>query len=282
MTTTAAAPTTPETEAREPLAPLSRRVRRGWILEILVLAVLYFVYDALRDKVAGSATAALHHARQIIRLERDLGLLQERRVQQWVLPNHPAISFFNIWYGTIHFVMPVVALVVLYRSAPARYVRWRNTLILLSLIGLLGFWLWPLTPPRLMPSHQWVDTPAQFFNFGPQAKGNSTKAFGNLYAAMPSLHGGWSLFSTLALLPMTRRWWLRALLMAYPVTILFTIVVTGNHWILDAVGGWIALLIAYVLACAWERLVYRRPVRFRQPVVRRSRGVPIEVVADGP
>lgn len=232
-----------------------------------MLAALYLVYDWLRDQVAGSAAAALHHAHQLLRLERDLGLLQERRLQQWFLPNHPALSFFNIWYGTIHFVMPVVALVVLYRTAPARYVRWRNTLLVLVAIGLLGFWLWPLMPPRLMPSHQWVDTPAQFFNFGPQAKGNSTKDFGNLYAAMPSLHGGWSMFSTLALLPLARRWWVRALLVTYPMSILLVIVVTGNHWILDAVAGWIALAIAYAVACAWERIVYRRPVRFREPVV---------------
>jgi membrane-associated phospholipid phosphatase len=271
VTTTVRAPTTPELDRRAPLAPLSRRYRGGWIVEIVVLAICYFVYDWFRDQVAGSAGPALQHARQLVRLQRDLGLLQERRMQQWFLANHPMISFFNIWYGTIHFVMPVVALVVLYRNAPARYVRWRNTLLVLVVIGLLGFWLWPLMPPRLMPSHQWVDTPAQFFNFGPQAKGNSTKAFGNLYAAMPSLHGGWSMFSTLALLPMTRRWWVRALLIAYPASIVVAIVVTGNHWILDPVGGWIALGIAYVIACAWERVVYRRPVRLREPVVRTPR-----------
>lgn len=282
MTTTVPAPAAPAPEARAPLAPLSRRFRGGWLVEIVVLVAIYFVYDSLRDKVAGSATAALHHARQILRLERDLGLLQEHRLQQWVLPNHPAISFFNVWYGTIHFVMPVVALVVLYRQAPARYVRWRNTLLILAAIGLLGFWLWPLMPPRLMPSHEWVDTPARFFNFGPQAKGNSTKDFGNLYAAMPSLHGGWSMFSCLALLPLAKRWWLRALLIAYPISILVTIVVTGNHWILDAVGGWIALFISYLIACAWERFVYRRSVHFREPVVRRVRGSPAAAPAPTP
>ena len=46
------------------------------------------------------------------------------------------MAFWNIWYGTIHFVMPVVALVWLYRKAPARYVRWRNTLVLMLGISL--------------------------------------------------------------------------------------------------------------------------------------------------
>ena len=57
-----------------------------------------------------------------------LGLYQERRIQQWFLGADWFISFWNIYYGTIHFVAPVAALVWLYRKAPVRYVRWRNTL----------------------------------------------------------------------------------------------------------------------------------------------------------
>ena len=42
-------------------------------------------------------------------------------------------------------------------------------------------------------------------------------AFGNLYAAMPSLHVGWSTWSALALLPLVRRRWLKVLLCLYPL-----------------------------------------------------------------
>ena len=76
---------------------------------------------------------------------------------------------------------------------------------------------------------------------------------------MPSLHGGWSMFSTLALLPMTRRWWVRALLIAYPASIVVAIVVTGNHWILDAVGGWVVLALGYGAARLCERLFRLTP-----------------------
>jgi len=70
----------------------------------------------------------------------------------------------------------------------------------------------------------------------------------NQYAAMPSLHFGWSSFCCLVFLPACRRWWTKALAVAYPLLTLFAIVVTANHYFLDAVGGAVALGIAVVLA----------------------------------
>jgi membrane-associated phospholipid phosphatase len=229
---------------------------------------VYFLYDTLRDLVAGHAGPALANARQVVSVERFFGIYQEHRIQQAFLDWSPFISVWNVYYGTIHFVMPVLALVVLYRKAPARYVRWRNTLLVLLALGLVGFALYPLTPPRLMPArYDFVDTAAEYFNFGPQqriafgADGQPTEAaraaFGNLYAAMPSLHVGWATWSALALLPLVRRRWLQVLLAIYPLFTVFAIVVTGNHWLLDAVGGWVALALAYCIAALPDRLRHR-------------------------
>jgi membrane-associated phospholipid phosphatase len=231
--------------------------------------VVYFVYDWLREQASGSSADALRHAKQIVRAERFFGLYQEHRIQEAVLDWHPFISFWNFYYGTIHFVLPVVALVVMYRTAPARYVRWRTTLLFMLGFGLIGFWLYPLTPPRLMPAgYDFVDTAAEYYNCGPQqrieldADGEPTAAaraaFGNLYAAMPSLHVGWSTWTTLALFPLVRRRWLRALLVLYPVATIFGIVVTGNHWLLDALGGWAVLAAAYAAALLTEQILSRR------------------------
>jgi membrane-associated phospholipid phosphatase len=175
------------------------------------------------------------------------------------------MAFWNIYYGTIHFVMPVLALVWLYRKAPVRYVRWRNTILFMLAISIVVFWCYPLMPPRLMPARfGFVDTAAQFFNFGPQVRirigphGQPTAAavrqFGNLFAAMPSLHVGWSTWSVLAIWPLVRRRWVKVLLALYPVSIIFCIVVTANHWILDAAGGWIVLGLGYLGARGLEEL----------------------------
>jgi membrane-associated phospholipid phosphatase len=248
--------------------PASRRIRRGWILEIVAGAVIYLVYDWLRDKTVGTTSDAFRNARQVVRAEKFLGLYHERSIEQAFVSADWFMAFWNIYYGTIHFVMPVIALVWMYRKAPVRYVRWRNTIVLMLGFSLLAFWLYPLMPPRLMPSsYGFVDAAAQFFNFGPQVHvhlgpdGQPTAAavhaFGNLYAAMPSLHVGWSTWCLLALWPLVRRPWAKVLLALYPVSIFFCIVVTANHWILDAVGGWVVLALGFLGALGIERVQAR-------------------------
>jgi PAP2 superfamily len=252
--------------------PASRRIRHGWVLEIVVGTAIYVAYDWLRDRTTGTSAAAYRHALQIVDAEKFLGLYHEYSIQQAFVRADWFMAFWNIYYGTIHFVMPVVALVWLYRKAPVRYVRWRNTIVFMLTFSIIAFWLYPLMPPRLMPHrYGFVDAAAAFFNFGPQvqvhigADGQPTAAavreFGNLFAAMPSLHVGWSTWSVLAIWPLVRRPWAKALLALYPVSIIFCIVVTANHWILDAVGGWVVLGLGYLCACGLEGVLTRRRVR---------------------
>ena len=99
-------------------------------------------------------------------------------------------------------------------------------------------------------------------NLGPRYKldfepnGNPTKAtldqYANPYAAMPSFHVGWSTFSALAIWPMLRRRWMKVLVFAYLGTVIFCIVVTGNHWLLDVPGGWAIVGLGYAAAAALE------------------------------
>jgi hypothetical protein len=247
---------------RAPVRPWTRRVRYGWLIEAGLGVAIYFLYDDVRERVAGSAHLALANARDLIRWEKALGLYQELRIQRAFIDWGPFLSFWNIYYGTIHFVMPVVALVLLWRRAPERYIVWRNILLLMLVIGLALFWVYPLMPPRLMTGRGFVDTAAEFFNFGPQQRvvlvhgvptAASTAAFGNLFAAMPSFHAGWSMWSALAVLPVLRSRWAKALVVVDVVFTLFAIVVTANHWILDAVGGWAVLALSWALVTVYER-----------------------------
>jgi membrane-associated phospholipid phosphatase len=229
--------------------PRSKDVRFGWVLEIIGVRALMTLYDWLRDQIHGSPSDAFRHAVDVIDLERVLGIYHEETIQEWFLPYRWFIGFWNIFYGSIHFVMPIVVLVWLYVKAPVRYVRWRNTALCMLGLGLLGFWLYPLMPPRLLPaSYGFVDTRLEFFGLGKPAV---TAAADNLYAAMPSLHIGWSTWVAIAAWPLVRRPWAKTLLVLYPIATLFGTVVTGNHYVLDAVGGWIALGLAYLLAAPW-------------------------------
>ena len=150
----------------------SRRIRHGWILELLAGTGIYLVYDWLRDKTTGTGAAAYRHALQIVDAEKFLGLYHEYSIQQAFLHADWFMAFWNIYYGTIHFVMPVVALVWLYRKAPVRYVRWRNTMVLHARD--LASWCSGSTRScrrGSCPTASDSSTPPRdYFNFGPQVR----------------------------------------------------------------------------------------------------------------
>jgi hypothetical protein len=105
-------------------------------------------------------------------------------------------------------------------------------------------------PPRLMPArYGFVDTASRFGGMGPFDSG-SMKDVENLYAAMPSLHIGWSVFSAAAVSEVATRRWMKVAAFGYPMATLFAISVTANHWLLDAAGG-VLVLAAGVLLSAW-------------------------------
>ena len=256
-----------QVEARgdtRPILPLTKRFRFGWIAEAAGFGAIYLVYDRLREQATGTFGVALRNAKDIVAAEKFLGIYWEHGVQQAFVNVDWFMAFWNIYYGTVHFIMPPIALIWMYRKAPERYVRFRNTLVIMFGLACIVFAVYPLNPPRLMPDppYKFVDTAADYFNFGPQFKakvdadGNPTpetiKQFGNPFAAMPSFHVGWSTWSVLAIWPLVRKRWKRALLIVYLLSVIFCIVVTGNHWLLDAVGGWIVVALGYAGALGVE------------------------------
>jgi membrane-associated phospholipid phosphatase len=253
--------TTAEMEGDGP----SARGGLRWWKEVLTALVFYFVYSAIRN-TQGSAsvsdTLAFRNARRIIRWEELLGMYHEEAIQDAVIGGGRLLmSFWNLFYGTFHFVVTIAVLVVLFRKAPERYRRWRNVLAATTALALVGFAFYPLMPPRLLPpSYGYVDSLEAFgslWSFDSAAM----QKLSNQYAAMPSLHFAWAFWCALALLPVLRRVWSRALIALYPVLTLFAIVVTGNHFWLDAAGGALAvaggMLYAALVARAGPRLFRR-------------------------
>jgi hypothetical protein len=124
----------------------------------------------------------------------------------------------------------------LYVRRPGDY-RWaRSALGFATLIALVGFWLFPLAPPRLMPGLGMIDTVHGVQDFSKPDYGTLT-ALTNQYAAMPSLHFGWSLWCGVVIAVLAPKWWMKALGLLHPLFTVSAIVATGNHWVLDAVGG---------------------------------------------
>jgi hypothetical protein len=231
-----------------------------WWREVLYVAAFYAVYSIVRN-TQGSATVsearALRNALRVVDLERLLGIYREEAIQQAFLGWRLFVEFWNLFYGTFHFVVTVVALVLLFRRFPERYRRWRDTLAATTAIALIGFAFYPLMPPRLLPvTFGYVDTLRVFGSLWSFDSGTMSR-ISNQYAAMPSLHFAWATWCACVLWPMSRSKWVRGLIVAYPALTLFAIVVTANHFILDAAGGATALAlgaaIGFPLAAYTER-----------------------------
>jgi hypothetical protein len=234
-------------------------VKLRWWREVLYVVAFYAVYSFIRNAGTGQdhVTQAFHHAQHVIRIERVVGLYHEETIQEWFLGWHGFIRFWDIYYGSFHFIVTAGALVWCFRVRPDRYPLWRNTLAATTALALIGYAFYPLMPPRLLPhSYGFVDTLARYGGLWSFDSG-TMKAVSNQYAAMPSMHAGWSMWCVLVLWPATEgRRWARVLLCLYPVATLFAIVVTANHFWLDALGGAAALAAGYAVASAatsWAR-----------------------------
>ena len=232
-----------------------------WWREALYMLAFYAVYTAVRD-TQGSAgrgqtapsTTALRHAHDIINIERHLWLFHEHQVQHWFVSHLSSgtprfFEFWDLWYGTTHFVITLAVVIWLFRGQRSRYPYWRNTLAITTALALVGFALFPLMPPRLLPypTYGFVDTLARYGGSWSFDSGAMTKV-SNQFAAMPSLHIGWSTWCAAALYPACPRWWSKVLAVGYPLVTLFCIVVTANHYFVDAVGGVVILGLGMLLA----------------------------------
>lgn len=226
-----------------PLVPFLRRVisRPNLLFELLLIRVTYDVYARIRLAAAGGSNSAgrvtaEEHGEEIHSIERALNI----DIEHWA--NHAVVKvdwlrgFFDFYYESFHFGVPLAILAVLYWRRPVDY-RWARTAIgFATVFALVGFWLYPLAPPRLMPGLGFIDTVHGPQDFTRPDYGTLTELT-NQYAAMPSLHFGWSLWCGLVILILAPRWWMKALGLLHPLFTVSAIVVTGNHWVLDAVGG---------------------------------------------
>jgi hypothetical protein len=221
-----------------------------WWIEIAVVLSFYAVYTTIRNSNEGTDATALRNAEHVIDVQQRLGFFWEPTLQEWALHFTPLIIALNYFYGSLHFIATAGVMTFLYKRHTDRYPLWRNTLAVTTLIGLIGFITFPLMPPRLLPEHLgygFVDTLDKYPTFWSFKSGAVAKV-SNQYAAMPSLHTAWATWVAVAGAPLVRRRWLAGLLWAYPVVTVTAIVLTGNHYLLDAIGGWAALAVGYVTA----------------------------------
>ncbi|MGW0605571.1 phosphatase PAP2 family protein [Streptomyces sp. NPDC002644] len=233
---------------------LLRRVRtprrpRIWF-EILLIGASYWTYSLIRNAVPEQKAEALRNADWLWDVENRLGIAVEETVNQAVNSVEWLIVGMNYYYATLHFAVTLGVLVWLFRSRPLLYSGARTVLFATTAVALVGYYLFPLAPPRLMNGSMFVDTVLVHGTWGSMASGD-LKHMSNQYAAMPSMHIGWSVWSGLTIYALARVPWARVLALLYPLATLVVIVATANHFWLDAVGGLLCLAFGWTVARAW-------------------------------
>lgn len=243
-------------------------VRLPWWRELVFLGLVYLLYSVIRNAAPSHVGRAQLNATTILDLEGSLGLDVERSLNlrvghlEWLAV--PA----NYYYATMHFAVTLAVLVWLYRRRPHAYRTARGVLLAMTLLALIGYWLYPLAPPRLMPGGGFVDTVRIWGTWGVAASEPVTSA-SNQYAAMPSMHVGWALWCGVVVARNVRRPAFQTLGLLYPAVTLLVVVVTGNHFVLDAAGA----VVAFAVAVAAVRGMRTR---------RRERELPVGAAGQGP
>ncbi|KAK0656186.1 PAP2 superfamily-domain-containing protein [Cercophora newfieldiana] len=245
---------------------------------------------------ASTVDTAREHALKVVHLEQSLGIFIETDIQQWFLGHPVLMRWTNRAYSFIHIPGTILFLIVLFYTTTTRpkrnlveqshggsaslknwktmigpfgpniYERRRRTMAMCNLLAFIVFTFWPCMPPRLLSADNYTGehaAEAKSFGFVDTVHGVdgdssvwTTNRFCNQYAAMPSLHFGYSFFIglTIATVPLRKSGWMGwrriAIVctgMLYPGVILTAIVATANHFILDAVAGAAACLLAWNL-----------------------------------
>lgn len=251
------------------LATPSLPARRfAWVRELIIVIGFYNVYQVVRGQAdVGARARAFRNARWIVDAERATHLFVEHSIQQAAVSTRWVVTFANTYYGTVHFAATGGILLWLFFRRHHHYRRMRNTLAATTLLGLVTFLSFPLAPPRMLPCNNSIPAAGQ----GPITLGECfvdtlhtaggvwsyespiAKAIANQFAAMPSLHFGWSLWCAVALVSYARTRTVRALGVAHTSITLFAIVITANHYLFDAVGGALVFLTGRFVATTLER-----------------------------
>lgn len=221
-------------------------------IEVLLILGAFFMYFLVRGFTEGSPEAAHENANRVLELEENLGFAWEVAWQGYITDSHTLVTFVNWIYMWGHWPFIAVVAAWLLFWHPREYRLLRNAFLVSGGIGLLIFASFPVAPPRFLDMGL-VDTVTAHSK---SYRVLQPPALVNQYAAVPSLHFGWNLLVGITLIRVAHSPLVRVLGVLSPIAMFFAIVLTGNHFIVDAVAGGLVAL-AGLSAAFW--LHYREP-----------------------
>lgn len=239
-----------------------RVLPRGWTDLLRQLALFlgaYALYNVVRALVHGGAYVPGYKpfgdAMRIIDLERLLHVFVEPSIQSWVLGKHWLMDIADWTYLNAHDFLTLAVLLFIYLRRNESFYVVRNTFMIAMGIALVGYWLYPTAPPRLLPEWGFTDSVSQFLvGSTGHIEDGPGKALLNLYAAVPSMHVCFAVMIGCTMVRLVRHWPAKVAWALYPVWITFVVVATGNHFLTDVFLGAVTAGVSMWLA---ERLLAR-------------------------
>jgi membrane-associated phospholipid phosphatase len=241
---------------------VGRRLPHGWRdfwLQFAVFWTFNLAYEASRGLSDGARDVALANGRHVIAAERALGIYWEHAIQDWALRAPGLVlDIANQTYFNCQFTISFAFMLWVYFRRNHAFYFVRNTILFADFIGLAGYLAIPTAPPRFLGFVDTLETSTVNHQSG------IVETFANKYAAMPSLHTAYALTLGVTGALVCRRVAFRLIWILYPGLVVFSIVATGNHFLLDAVAGACVAAFAGTLSLAVAR--GRTPRRGRPPV----------------
>jgi membrane-associated phospholipid phosphatase len=233
-----------------------RRRTSRLVIEWSPFIAVLFIYDRLR----GYADGLLFHAREVPQIKIEAAIFGRPIPTVWLQGHlwHGAGDLrwwdYATWFIYLtHFFATLIVAAVLWRWAHDRFVRFATMVCVLSLAGFATYVLFPAVPPWLAARHGSIGsanrTIAIVWHHVPIAHFGSLfekgQTYANNVAAMPSLHAAFSLLIVMYIWRLVPRWW-RPLLALYPPAMAFSLVYTGEHYVVDCVAGWAYAVATFV------------------------------------
>ena len=232
------------------------RALRDWS----VLAVLFVAYDYSRGAADWFGMPLQIDAPIIIDRALFPGDVPTVELQARLGPFHGQRwweAALAITYVT-HFVVPYAVTAFLWLRDGSRWRAWLAQFTAVTSAGLAGFILLPTMPPWLASLNGHLDEVQGVATRGwrllnldiAQTLIDKGHAEVNLLAAFPSLHAAYPALIAAFFWPQLGRLG-RVALVAYPLAMAMTLVISGDHYVIDIIGGW--ALVGVVVA-GWGRM----------------------------
>jgi len=250
----------------------ARVLPHGWLdalRQISLFAAAYFLYRLVRGLVETHYGAvAFAHARDLIAIERGLHVFVEPSIQAWASGSHIVMVLASWLYVNAQTTITFSALLYLYLRHNRNFYFVRNMFMIAMAIALVAYTVFPTAPPRFMPEWGFIDTVSDVTGVHISHASASSMSLFNPYAAVPSMHVAFALMIGWPLARLSRIRLVKVLWVLYPFLMAFVIVVTANHFIVDAFLGAVT---AGDSACGATWLARMRPNSWRFSALPRAR-----------